>query len=189
MRPGCPPSSRGSHARPRSPRASGNCPEKEYEITQRFIRKEDDSRSIRGTTWFSQEACLGSINEETFWIQRRVVLGYWKTPEDKAVQLRLRFLCDGRDFVSAWASSRQQGTSVLTGVSFLVDHGDFHPVFYFPENSNFSAEDFRLRYELLGVGAKGRATGDGRFELSAGSLRALIQPLEGNSSARRSRGN
>jgi hypothetical protein len=154
-------------------------PKDEFELTQRFIRKENDGESLRGTTWFSHDACLGSINEESFWTQRRIVLGYWKTEDDLAVQLRLRFLHDGRDFVSAWATNRQAGRRVLSGVSFLIENGDYHPVFYFPKNSEFIAEDFRLRYELLGENVKGRQLPDGRFELRGGDFRALIQPLAG----------
>jgi hypothetical protein len=155
-------------------------PKEEFELTQRFIRRENDSKSLRGTTWFSHDACLGSINEESFWTQRRLVLGYWRTEDDLAVQLRLRFLHDGRDFVSAWATNRQAGRRVLTGVSFLIENGDYHPVFYFPQNSEFIAEDFRLRYELLGENVAGRQIPDGRFELRAGNIRALIHPLAGS---------
>jgi len=152
-------------------------PKESFELKRRFVRRENEVNSQVGTTWFSSEACLGSISQGFLWVQARPVLAYWTVPGSIPAQFRLRFLHDGQDFVSAWTTSQQKGSRVLTCVSFLNNGGDTHPVFSMPENGQIAATDFRLRYELLGQGAEARDCGDGRFELRAGSVHALIQPL------------
>jgi len=155
-------------------------PEPVMELRHRYVRRDPEEDSIWGTTWLTQEACLGSVNHENVWYQRRVVLGYWKTPQDPAVVLRLRFLHDGQDFGSAYICSAQKGCRVLSLVSLLTDKGDWHDHIDRPIiDGRFSAEDFRVRYELTGRGVQGRALGSGRFELSAGSYRAVIHTAPG----------
>ena len=74
---------------------------KETELNSTFIRRGGEDGSTLGTTWMSEDACLGSVNHDNLWDQRHALLGYWRTEEDPAVVLRLRFLHDGRDFSSA----------------------------------------------------------------------------------------
>ena len=154
-------------------------PAENFELRSRFWRRENDADSLYGTTWFSEEACMGSINQGFLWTQARPLLAYWAVNGKPPAQLRMRFLHDGQDFVSAWSTNHQQGARVLTAISFLNNGGDTHPIFYKPVNAEFEATDLRLRYELLGEGAEGVECGDGRFELRAGPMRALIQPMAG----------
>ena len=121
----------------------------------------------------------GRSASDNLWDQRRVLLGYWRTEEDPAVVLRLRFLHDGRDFSSACVRNAQSGPRILTAVGLLTGMGDAHHQLDPPSDGAFDAEDFRVRYQLVGEGAAGRELGDGRFELSAGSHRAVIHTAPG----------
>jgi len=150
----------------------------ETDLQSTFIRR-DGNDSTMGTTWMSEEACLGSVSYDNLWDQRRAVLGYWRTTEDPAVVLRLRFLHDGHDFSSACVRNSQHGPRVLSAIGLLTDMGDAHHYLDIPPSGAFEAEDFRVRYELVGNRVAGRSLGEGRFELSAGSHRAVIHTTPG----------
>ena len=151
----------------------------ETELQSTFIRSGGEDGSTTGTTWMSEGACLGSVNRDNLWDQRRVLLGYWRTEEEPAVVLRLRFLHDGRDFSSACVHNAQSGPRILTAVGLLSGMGDAHHHLDVPASGTFDAEDFRVRYQLVGEGVAGKELGDGRFELSAGSHRVVIQTTPG----------
>jgi hypothetical protein len=151
----------------------------ETELQSTFIRRDGEVGPTMGTTWMSGDACLGSVNRDNLWDQRRVLLGYWRTEEDPAVVLRLRFLHDGRDFSSACARNAHSGPRILTTVGLLTGMGDIHHQLDVPASGTFDAEDFRVRYELIGEGVAGRDLGTGRFELSAGSHRVVIHTSPG----------
>ena len=150
----------------------------ETELRSTFIRRDGDESTL-GTTWMSEEACLGSVSSDNLWDQRRVLLGYWRTEREPAVVLRLRFLHDGRDFSSACVRNVQSGPRILSAVGLLTGMGDAHHQLDVPASGTFDAEDFRVRYQLVGNGVAGRELGDGRFELYAGSHRAVIQTAPG----------
>jgi len=155
-------------------------PEDPTEIRQRFIRRDSDESSTWGTTWLSERACLGSVNRGTFWTQGRPVLGYWTLGEDHPpAVLRLRFLHDGRDFASGAVYTRQIGPRVVAALGLKLQRGDHHPYLDCPAGGLFEAEDFRLRCELQGHGARIRAVGPGRWELAAGGHRAVVHGGEG----------
>jgi len=146
------------------------------ELRQTLIRQNDGIDDVRGTTWLTEEACLGSANYETLWNQRRPLLGYWKDGDDVAV-LRLRFLRDGKDFASACVYNDQQGGRVLSAAGMLTDGGDFHLFLDAPDDGCFTASDFRLRYELTAPSATANPLGGGRFSLAAADHQAVIHTL------------
>ncbi|MDR3707840.1 MAG: hypothetical protein P4L33_06050 [Capsulimonadaceae bacterium] len=148
-------------------------------VRSRFVRREPDGNSTYGTTWMSADACLGSVTADILWTQRRALLGYWRTGEDPAVCLRMRFLHDGKDFSSAFVRNAQDGPRVLSLTGFILGNGDFHPSLDRPKDDTFRASDFRLRYELLGKGAKVRQIEDRRFEMAAGGIRAVVHGGDG----------
>jgi hypothetical protein len=154
-------------------------PETPHERHQTFIREKDAERSTTGVTWFDHDACLGSMNRGYFWVQRRVLLGYWQTDEDAAVCLRLRFLHDGRDFASATVENAQAGPAVLTRFGTRPDGGDWHGHLDRPEDGVFHAESFRARYQLQGVGVSAHQLNDATFALRAGHREALVHALPG----------
>lgn len=122
---------------------------------------------------------MGSVNASTFWTQRRVLIGYWKTSTDPAVVFRVRFLHDGRDFASMGAAIQQIGSRAVMVLYPLRKQGDWHVSLDRPDDGVFQAQDLRVRFELGGNGAAVRELDDGCFELSAGSQRAVIHTLPG----------
>ena len=134
---------------------------------------------MRGVTWLSQEACLGSVNHDCFWTQRRPLLGYWRSAEDPAIVLRLRFLKDGQDFASVYLRNLQHGPRILSAVNLLSDRGDFHLSLDRPADGLFTGSDLRLRYELTGAGVSARQISAAVYALAAGSRHAVIHTAAG----------
>ena len=153
-------------------------PKPEYEIRERFVRREPEALSTCGVTWMHEEICLGSVNRDFFMDQRRAVLAFWNSDAKRPVSLRLRFMHDGREFSSACVANAQSGPRILSAVHLLLGQGDFHPTLDVPLNNLFSAEDFRLRYELRGEGIDAREE-NGTFVLSAGDWSAVVSPASG----------
>ncbi|MEI8197687.1 MAG: hypothetical protein WCI73_17465, partial [Phycisphaerae bacterium] len=145
----------------------------------RFIRAADEARSTVGTTWLSGEACLGSVNKEDTWTQRRPLLAYWKTPQAQAMVLKLRFLHDGRDFASMLVRNSQKENRILSALNLATDKGDWHISLDKLGTAGFAATDLRLRYELLGPGACIKPLAPNQYALSAGAWTAVIHTLPG----------
>jgi len=145
-----------------------------------YIRIEDQSVSIRGTTWCTPHVSLGSVNHDDLWGQRHPVIAYWRTAVDPAVCFRLRFLHDGRDFASAYVRTCQRGCRVLSAFSLVTNRGDWHPHLDRPEvDGLFEAEDFRLRCELTGYQVSGQQLDERRYELAAGDYKVVIHTVPG----------
>jgi hypothetical protein len=106
-------------------------------------------------------------------------MGHFRTGDDPAVTLRLRFLHDGRDFASGFVRNAQRGPRVLSAITFLTNRGDWHPYFDHPADDLFRAKDFRLRYELAGKGVRSEHVANDAVALCAGDYRALIHPVPG----------
>ncbi|MGB8355731.1 MAG: hypothetical protein WCD79_17660, partial [Chthoniobacteraceae bacterium] len=151
-------------------------PAKIFEIKRRFIRRSNDETSTWGLTWFSKEACLGSVNRDIIWDQRRAVQAYWIGAGGTPVSMRLRFLHDGREFASCYVFNKQVGSKVLSALHLLLDRGDFHPMWGAPEANIFQAEDFRVRYEFIGPGLNAKLLKDGRYVVASGKCQAVITP-------------
>ena len=90
-------------------------------------------------TCFDVFSCLGTVNRSSFCTQRKPLLAYWKTEDDPAVVLRLRFLHDGRDFASMGIRSIQDGTRVLSKFYPIENAGNWHPSLDRPEDGLFHA--------------------------------------------------
>lgn len=155
-------------------------PEEPLVVRRQFIRRQTEELSTWGTTWFVEDACLGSVNHDDMWTQRRPLIGYWRTAEDPAVVLRARFLRDGTDFASGYLRNAQEGGRVLSALGMLTDRGDWHVHLDRPRDGVFHAGRFALRYELDGTGAEAVPLGEGTFELRAGARRAVVHTAEGS---------
>ncbi len=152
----------------------------EVERHHDFVRAPTWHDSRHGTTWMDQQACLGSINHEDTWTQRRVLLAYWRLAEAEPAVLRARVLRDGRDFASGCVYQRQHRQRVLTVFGLRRDRGDFHVHLDRPADGLFRASDLRVRYELRAAGAQARALGGGRFALVAGTHQAVVHTVPGH---------
>jgi hypothetical protein len=158
----CPP-----HLAPRF----GALPQSPMQLHTRF------NEQTSGTTWFTDDACLGTADEEFAWIQRRVLLGYWRTGQDSAVVLRARMLLDGHDLSAAWCRQAQDGPRVLSAWWLSYDSGDFHPNLDKPADSLFTFSDLRLVVSLGGTGATATSLEDGVFALAAGDWQAVVHTV------------
>ncbi|MBL4575344.1 MAG: hypothetical protein JKY51_04490 [Opitutaceae bacterium] len=142
--------------------------------------KRADGSVVSGVTWMDEDACLGSVNRDNLWDQRRPVLGYWRTENDPAVCFRVRFLKNGVDFASTYISSVQKANRVLSVFSLLTHKGDWHEHLDRPEVPGvFEASDFRIRFQLIGKEVGIRGLGDLRFELFSGDRRLVVHGFSG----------
>lgn len=146
------------------------------QLRRMFIEQRGSSPATVGTTWFSQDASLGSVSLSSFWTQRKPVIGYWKTSEDPAVVFRVRFLHDGNDFASMAIRTTQDHHRVLCAIHSLQRRGDWHRTLDRPADGIFSAKDLRVRVELTGKGVSAEKISGDRFALVAGKHAMLVCP-------------
>ncbi|TVR51126.1 MAG: hypothetical protein EA426_20255 [Spirochaetaceae bacterium] len=138
-------------------------------IDASFVRRVPEIASVTGYTWLSRDVCLGSVNHDSMWTQRRGLIGYWPIAPDNVAVFRCRFLKDGKDFASAGIVNNQENNCVLTGVHFLEGHGDYHIHLDRPDGGLFSASSLMCRFSVTGPGVQADDLGGGVFRLSAGS--------------------
>ena len=148
------------------------------QLRRTFIPKNGNSPATIGTTWFSGDACLGSVSRSSFWTQRKPVMAYWKTNDDPAVAFRVRFLHDGQDFSSMGLRTTQEHQRVLCAVHSLQRRGDWHRTLDRPTDGIFEAQDLRVRLELTGKGVSVQKIAGGRFVLRAGKHEIVVYPAE-----------
>jgi len=152
--------------------------QKTLQLRRTFISQRGSSPATIGTTWFSGDACLGSVSRSSFWTQRKPVIAYWKTDDDPAVAFRVRFLHDGKDFSSMGLRSTQDHHRVLCAIHSLQRRGDWHRTLDRPADGIFQAQDLRVRLELTGNGVSARSIGDEVFALRAGEHEIVICPAD-----------
>ena len=155
-----------------------NPSEPNRQLERTFIPQTGSSPATVGTTWFSTDACLGSISRASFWTQRKPVVAYWKTDDDPAVAFRVRFLHDGKDFSSMGLRSTQDHHRVLCAIHSLQRRGDWHRTLDRPADGIFYAHDLRVRLELTGKGVSAQKTDGGTFSLRAGEHEIAICPAD-----------
>jgi hypothetical protein len=154
-------------------------PARELEIVRPFIRSDEPYTSRTGTTWFTETACLGTVDYAGFWTQRRPLIAYWQTGEGPPAVLRMRFLHDGKDFASVCGHHVQTRNRVLSALGLLTNRGDWHHHLDRPADGVFRATDLRMRYELTAEGASAEQLAGDWFELAAGRHRAVVHTLPG----------
>jgi hypothetical protein len=153
--------------------------EQPQEIRRVFARDRSGAATVVGTTWQSNDACLGSVNRSSCWTQRKPLIAYWTTADDPAVVFRVRFLHDGKDFASMGVLMSQKGPRALCLFESIPNRGDWHRTLDRPADGIFQATDFRVRFELRGVGATAKPLGAGRYMLAAGGHCIVIHTLPG----------
>ncbi len=136
-----------------------------------FQAARGERAAVVGTTWMDDRSCLGSVNRESLWWQRRTLIAYWTTPAGVAVA-KLRVLKDDHDWASAEAHIVQQGPRALIGVNLLTDQGDQHPSLDRP-TGGFPLQRLRLRIEAHASDARVVDA----HSLAAGSHRVVVHPL------------
>lgn len=147
------------------------------QLRRTFVPKKGSSPAVVGTTWFSSDACLGSVSRSSFWTQRKPVIGYWNTDKDPAVVFRVRFLRDGEDFASMALRATQDRGRVLCALHSLQRRGAWHRTLDRPADGLFEARDLRVRLELVGKGVTARKIFGERFALRAGNHEVAVFPV------------
>lgn len=145
-------------------------------VRQDYVRNTDPEVRRQGTMWFDGDLCLGSVNVENLWQQRRPLIAYWKDG-DTVAMLRVRLLQKGRDFASGVLRSAQAGSDVLAVCSLVTNKGDSHDHLDRPADGVFQVEQLALSIELCASDAQVRADGHGGFTLHAGGHTVTVRPL------------
>lgn len=140
-----------------------------------YHRSDENLRYREATIWMSEDACLGSINLDNLWTQRRPILGYWQTPQGLAV-LRVRLMNGSQDFASGLLRSSQQESHILALATLASNKGNFHDHLDAPSNGAFDVSDFHLSVELHAPGVCGSVRSDGWFVLTAEPYSFWIHP-------------
>ena len=143
-------------------------------VTRRFIKhKHDRTLDVVGTTWLTDDVCLGTINHGMCWTQARPLLGYWRDGAGGVAVLRLRFWLDGRDFSSAFVHIAQRDGHALAAVQLRPGHGNWHPTLDRPADGVFRASRLTVRIELAAADARVEPAPHGCV-LAAGRTHARI---------------
>lgn len=136
---------------------------------------------IRGTTYLHPQFTLGTVNQGSFWNQRRSILAYWGRP-NRPTYLHARVLHDDYDYSSARSFTSQYQSVAVTGVVFATDGGDTHPGLDKVKNGTIRARDMRLRFEIGGsvgsVQIEERAAPTAHFRITDQAVTVLIAPFE-----------
>lgn len=148
-------------------------PEDPHAVSQVWTRNQEGGPAVVLTSWFSGDACLGSVNLDTTWTQRRILTGYWRSAQAPVVSLRLQLLKDGKDFASGQIWTRQQGNRLLAVQGMKAGQGDWHCSLDKPKGGVFHGADLRLRLSITGTGVTARDLGAGCWTLDAGTQRVV----------------
>lgn len=147
-----------------------------------FIRAAADANGLwgdrTGAFWSRGPACLGSVNYDNLWQQRRPLIGYWRTGNFVTV-LRVRLRHALTDFASGVLHTTQQGSAALCYCSLATNLGDSHQFLDRPKNGVFRMSDLALSIELDAPDAVAEVKPDGLYELREGDYRVEIRPLAG----------
>lgn len=141
-----------------------------------YVPSEEPLRCRVASVWMAESACLGSINVENMWTQRRPVLGYWKADGQIAV-LRVRLLNDGRDFASGIIRTAQARNALLGLVTLATNKGDFHDHLDIPKGGVFSVSDLQLAIEVQAPRWRIIEKSQSLFVISVGGRRVQVKPL------------
>jgi hypothetical protein len=161
-------------------------PEKERRVRVNFTCMEcaavsasnAPERIARGGTFWSQgNACIGSVNCDNVWQQRRPVIGYLRVGDAVAV-LRVRLRHARNDFACGFLQTVQEGPELLSACTLVTDRGDSHDHLDRPADGVFRLTELALAIELDAPGATiGAATGDGAYTMQAGDHCVDIHPV------------
>lgn len=104
-----------------------------------------------GTTYFSSDFSLGTVNRGDFWVQRRPLLGFFGDATRPARTIQLRVVKDGYDFSSALFYSAQQGPRVLGMINFRDPGGDKHISLDPIKNGEFDCGRLFVEFDIEGI--------------------------------------
>ncbi len=132
-----------------------------------------------GSRWSAGDACLGSINLDSLWTQRRPLIGYWRVGDGVAV-LRVRLLHGDKDFASGVLRAVQDGPELIYHVGLASDQGDFHCGLDRPASGGFALSSLALEVSVEapeGADISVEELAPGLVGLASGEWRVLLRPL------------
>ncbi|WP_321472554.1 hypothetical protein [uncultured Paludibaculum sp.] len=132
------------------------------DLTERFLKAEPDREQrelflakpeTAGTTYFSKDFSLGTVNRGDFWVQRRPLIGFFGDDSRPARTIQLRVVKDGYDFSSALFFSAQRGPRVLGMINFRNPGGDKHISLDPIQNGEFDCGRMFVEFDIEGLDA------------------------------------
>lgn len=152
-------------------------------VRQDYVRDPDPEVRRQGSMWFDGDLCLGSVNVENLWQQRRPLIAYWKIG-DTVAMLRVRLVHGGADFASGVLRTAQQGPAALACCSLVTNKADSHDHMDMPPDGVFRFDRLALSVELTAPGASVRGSAAEGFVLAAGDREAVVLPAHAEFDAR-----
>lgn len=149
-----------------------------HETEQVWIKAAGEKPGVILHTWFNDKATLGSVNEETTWVQHRTVTGFWSVGASEIASLKLALLKDGKEFASGLIRSSQMGSKLLAVLGMAQGQGDWHCSIDRPKDGLFTAKDLRLRCSLDASSATVAPLPKGGWSLSVGDYQVALHPGE-----------
>lgn len=144
---------------------------------QAFYRNEEKGIEKTASFYQTETMCIGSVNRENMWNQRRNLLAYLSGDHGTSY-VWLRCLHDGYDYAAAVFTSVQQENRVLFGIGFSTNGGDTHNSLDRIRGS-IEARDLRLRFEIGGGEVKANVEQDlqGELYVTVGRHVLSIRPV------------
>jgi hypothetical protein len=144
-------------------------------VRQDYVRDPDPEIRRQGAMWFDGDLCLGSVNVENLWQQRRPLIAYWKIGDTLAM-LRVRLVHGDADFASGVLRTAQQGPALLSRCSLVTNKADSHDHMDLPPDGVFRFDRLALSIELTAPGAAARGSAAEAFVLKAGGREVVVRP-------------
>ncbi|MGC4048637.1 MAG: hypothetical protein QM757_03805 [Paludibaculum sp.] len=133
------------------------CP---VDLADRFLKAEPGREhrelflaapAAAGTTYFSKDFSLGTVNRGDFWVQRRPLIGFFGDDSRPARTVQLRVVKDGYDFSSALFFGAQEGPRVLGMINFRNPGGDKHISLDPIQNGEFDCGRLFVEFDIEGL--------------------------------------
>lgn len=145
-------------------------------VRQTYVAHSDPEVRRIGTMWFKGEACMGSINVENLWQQRRPVIGYWRIGDTVAL-LRVRLTHGGKDFASGVLRCEQRDAELVACCSLVTNKADSHDHMDMPPDGVFRFDQVALCVELTAPDAQASGSAGAGFVLSGGGRDVVVRPM------------
>jgi hypothetical protein len=143
------------------------------------------SPETAGTTYFSKDFSLGTVNRGDFWVQRRPLIGFFGDDTRPARTIQLRVVKDGYDFSSGLFFSAQAGPRVLGVINFRSPGGDKHISLDPIKNGEFDCGRLFVEFDIEGLDAFTTEQIDSTVFVKSKGLQLRFRVLDARWGARR----
>jgi hypothetical protein len=133
-----------------------------------------------GTIWMNEDACLGSINHDCLWVQRRPVIGFWKVESHQPAIFKISALKDDKEFASMAIYNAQKKNEILSGIKTYNDCGDYHIHLDKKNDQCFEMKNLCIRIEVISPVARLNRANESQVEMIAGDYKVVINYMLGS---------